>query len=62
MQVARQSTSVAKVGVVYENVLVSKHSKEELAWAIDKRLCPISNKILFITFVPLRNLRIKLLS
>ena len=29
--------------------------KEELAWVIDKRLCIISNKMLFKIVVPLRN-------
>ena len=33
-QATRQSTSVIKVGVV----CLSRHLKEELAWAIDKRL------------------------
>ena len=38
-----------KVGVAYVNynVYVSRRLKEELAWAIDKRLQVISNKILF---------------
>ena len=36
-----------KVGVVYVNVRISKWLKEELAWAIDKRLQVISNKMLF---------------
>ena len=44
-----------KVGVAYMNVCVSKRLKEELAWAIDKRLQIISNKMLFKTVVPLRN-------
>ena len=38
-----------KVGVAYVNVHVSRCSKEELAWAIDKQLQVISNKILFKT-------------
>ena len=29
--------------------------KEELAWAIDKRLRVVSNKMLFKTVIPLRN-------
>ena len=53
--VTRWSTSVIKVGVVYVNVRVSRCLKDELAWAIDKRLWVISNKILFKTVIPLRN-------
>ena len=34
----RRSASVIKVGVAYVNVRVLKSLKEELAWAIDKRL------------------------
>ena len=34
---------------MYVNVHVSRHLKEELAWAIDKRLQVISNKMLFKT-------------
>ena len=41
--------------VAYMNVCVSKRLKEELAWAIDKWLRVISNKMLFKTVVPLRN-------
>ena len=33
---------------------------EELAWATDKRLWVISNIMLFITVIPLRNQKIKL--
>ena len=47
--------SVIEVGVAYVNILISRHLKEELAWAIDKRLWVISNKMLFKTAVPLRN-------
>ena len=36
-------------------VHVSKRLKEELAWAIDKRLWVISNKMLFKTVIPLRD-------
>ena len=43
------------VGVAYVNVRVSKSLKEELAWAIDKLIRVISNKMLFKTVVPLRN-------
>ena len=39
----RQSASIIKVGVVYINVHVSRHLKEEPAWAIDKRLRFIIN-------------------
>ena len=38
----RRSTSVIKVGVVDVDVHVSSHLKEELAWAVDKRLWVIS--------------------
>ena len=44
-----------KLGVAYVNVCVSRHLKEELAWAIDKRLLVVSNKMLFKTDIPLRN-------
>ena len=40
----RWSALVVKVGVVYINICVSRHSKEELAWAIDKWLWVISDK------------------
>ena len=36
-------------------VHVSKSLKEELAWAIDKRLRVVSNKMLFKTVIPQRN-------
>ena len=39
--------------MAYVNVLVSKHLKEQLAWAMDKRFQVISNKILLKTVVPL---------
>ena len=39
---------VIKVGVAYVNVYVSKQLKEELVWAIDKRLRVISNKMVII--------------
>ena len=44
-KVTRQSASVIKVGVVDVDVRISlsSHLKEELAWAIDKRLRVISN-------------------
>ena len=34
----RWNTSVIKVGVGYMNVCITRPLKEELAWAIDKRL------------------------
>ena len=37
-----------KVGVAYVNIRILRHLKEELAWAIDRWLQIISNKILFI--------------
>ena len=43
------------MGVAYVNVRVSKHVKEELVWAIDKRRQVISNKILIKIVIPLRN-------
>ena len=36
-----------KVGVVDVDVCISSHLKEELAWAIDKRLRVISTIVLF---------------
>ena len=44
------------------NVHVSRHLKEELARAIDKRLRFKNNKMLFKTVTPLRNQRIKQLN
>ena len=49
-----RSTSVIRVGVAYVNVHVSRHLKEELAWAVDKRLWLIINTVLFKTVIPLR--------
>ena len=43
-----------RVGVAYVNVHVSRHLKEELSWAIDKRLRLIIIKMLFKTVIPLR--------
>ena len=43
------------MGVAYVNVCVSRHLKEELAWALDKWLRVVSNKMLFETVIPLRN-------
>ena len=46
-EVTRRSASVIKVGVVDVDVRVSSHLKEELTWAIDKRLRVISTIMLF---------------
>ena len=43
----RQNASVIKVGVVNVDVRISSHLKEELAWAVDKRLWVISTIMLF---------------
>ena len=43
-----------KGGVAYVNVHLLRHLKEELAWAIDKQLRLIINKMLFKTVIPLR--------
>ena len=42
-----------RVDVAYVNVHVSRRLKEELGWAIDKRLRLITNKMLFKTVIPL---------
>ena len=42
-----QSASVIKVGVVDVDIRVSSHLKEELAWAVGKRLRVISTIMLF---------------
>ena len=39
------------MGVAYVNVRISKSLKEELAWAMDKWLWVVSNKILFKTVI-----------
>ena len=44
--------------MAYVNIRVLRLLKEELAWVINKWLQVISNKMLFITVVPLRNQRI----
>ena len=49
-----RSASVIRVGVAYANVRVSGRLKEELDWAIDKRLRLIINTMLFKTVIPLR--------
>ena len=46
-EVTRQSASVIKVGMVDVDVHVSSHLKEELTWAINKRLRIISTIMLF---------------
>ena len=45
--VTRWSASVIKVGVVDVDVRLLSHLKEELAWALDKRLRVISTIMLF---------------
>ena len=42
-------TSVMKVGLVYVNIHILRHLKEELAWSIEKWLWVISNTMLFKT-------------
>ena len=44
-----------KMGVAYVNIRILRRLKEELAWAIDKRLQVNGNKMLFRTVVPLKN-------
>ena len=44
-----------KGGVACVNVRISKHLKEGLAWAIDKQIWVISNKMWFKMVIPLRN-------
>ena len=44
-----------KLGVVHVNVHVLRHLKEELAWAIDKRIWVTSNKMLFTTVIRTTN-------
>ena len=38
------------------NIRISRRLKEELAWAVDKRIQVISNKMLFKTLISLRKL------
>ena len=40
--------------MAYANVHVSRRLKEELSWAIDKRLQLIINTMLFKTVIPVR--------
>ena len=42
-----------KVGVAYVGVRVSRHLKQQLAWAGDKPLQIIRNTMLFITVIQL---------
>ena len=51
--IKRRSTSIIKVSVAYVGVHISRHSKEELAWALDKWLWVIGNKMLLKTVIPL---------
>ena len=46
--------NIIKVGVAYVNVCISRHLKQELAWAIDISLLVISITMLFETVIPLR--------
>ena len=43
-----------RLGVAYMNVCISRCLKEELAWALDKRLRLIINTMLFKTVILLR--------
>ena len=43
------------MGVACVDIHISKHLKEELAWATDKWLWVISNIMLFKIVIPLRN-------
>ena len=45
--ITQQSVSVIKVGVVDIDVHILSHLKEELTWAVDKRLQVISTIMLF---------------
>ena len=44
-----------KMCMAYMKVHVSRHLKEELAWAIGKQLRVISNEMLVKTLIPLKN-------
>ena len=57
--VTRQSTLVIKVGVVYVNIHVSSHLKEELTWAIDKRPQIIGNTNVIKNSYTIKNLKNK---
>ena len=50
----RQSVSFIRVGVVYMNVCISRHIKEELNLAIDKWLRLINNTVLYKIVIPAR--------
>ena len=58
-RVKRWSASVIRVGVANVNMHVSRHLKEELAWAIDKPLQLIINTILFKNSYTTKNLKNK---
>ena len=45
---------VIRMGVAYVNICTSRRLKEELAWAIDKRLQLIINITYIKTIIPLR--------
>ena len=47
-------SEIIKVGVAYVNIHVSRHLKQELAWAIDKWFRVISNTLFLKTVIPLR--------
>ena len=46
--------------MVYINLCILRHLKEELPWVIDGRLWVVSNKMLFRTVMPLRKLKKKI--
>ena len=58
-QATRRNSLVIKVSVVCTEVGVSRHLKEDLAWAIDKGLQVIGNKMSLQLAIPLRKFRIK---
>ena len=51
---ALSHSEIIKVGVAYVNIHVSRHLKQELAWAIDKWFRVISNTLFLKTVIPLR--------
>ena len=54
--VTRWSASVIKVGVAYVNIRVSKHIKEELAWAIQGHEISFNFRFCFNIFLPMTKL------
>ena len=46
---------IIKVDLAYMDIHLSRHLKEELAWATEKWLQVINNMMLFKTAIPLRN-------